>query len=143
MFQTGEIKYYEWLDNGTFKGRIGINSHFDFNKNFTRPFIRNKQRQVISIGKIDIATLDSFITASLTDFFQKLQVKDTYEAMVKKNQEYQTLYALWQQIALAKQNNDFSLNAYYDDIIYRLYINGYKLPTNSAEGNTSINASQR
>ena len=127
MFQSGELKYYEWLEQGVFKGRIGVNSHFDFTQNFMRPFCRNKQRQVLSIGKMDMVKLDNFIATSLNDFFQKLQVKDTYEVMVKRNQEYQTLYALWQKIAVAKQNNDVSLNACYDDIIYRLYVNGYHL----------------
>lgn len=127
MFQTGELKYYEWLEQGAFKGRIGVNSHFDFKQSFVRPFIRNKQRLVLSIGKIDMVRLDNFIAVSLNDYYQKLQIKDTYEVMVKKNQEYQTLYGLWQKIVTAKQNNDVSLNICYDDMIYRLYINGYRL----------------
>ena len=139
MFQTGELKNYDFLDQGTFKGRISVNSDFDFTQNFTRPFIRNKQRQIISIGKIDMAKLDNFIAGSLNDLFKRLQKKDTYEVMVKRNQEYQTLYALWQQIAVAKQNNDFALNAYYDDIIYRLYINGYKLPAEESNQQPSNN----
>ena len=40
--------------------------------------------------------------------------------------EYQELYTLWQKIAEAKQNNDLNLNSYYDDLVYRLYLKGYR-----------------
>ena len=40
--------------------------------------------------------------------------------------EYNELYILWYTITQAKNTQNPNLNSYYDDLVYRLYLLGYK-----------------
>lgn len=126
MFQTGELQKYNLNSNGSFVGLVSYNPHADFKKNYARPISRNGVVEVLSIGRANYAALDEFITQSLTAYYQSIETKRKQDEKNRMLAEYQQLYYLWQTIYTAKQNQDIHLNAYYDDIIYRLYLLGYK-----------------
>ena len=63
---------------------------------------------------------------SLNDFYKHLNEGKDENLIRQRISEYQELYRLWQVILTAKQNGDININSYYDDLIYRLYLNGYK-----------------
>lgn len=126
MFGTTDLKVYNLIDNNKYSGIVHYNPHFSFGKTTTRPFIRCKLRIIQTIGRVNYELLDQFIITSLNDYYNKLlNIKDT-NARVKATEEYQQLYFLWQTIFQAKQNSDPKLNSYYDDLVYRLYLLGYR-----------------
>ena len=63
--------------------------------------------------------IDDAVT-SARDVYKR-QGKDQ-EVIRQKIVEYQELYALWQKIAVARENNDLQISSYYDDLLYRLYL---------------------
>ena len=63
---------------------------------------------------------------SLNDIYAHLNEGKDPELKRQKIVEYQELYALWQKIAVARQNNDLNISSYYDDLVYRLYLKGYQ-----------------
>lgn len=126
MFQTGELQKYNLTDHNQYIGLIAYNPRVNFKTYFTRPFIRNGARELISVGKINYAVIDEFITKSLTAYYASIESQKSQDIKNQMIAEYQQLYYLWQTIYTAKQTNDIALSSYYDDIIYRLYILGFK-----------------
>ena len=92
----------------------------------TRPFIHNGARSIISIGRVNYELLDSFIVNSLNNYYQNMNLTKNEETRKMQVANYQELYDLWQKVAIAKSNNDQNLNSYYDDLVYRLYLLGYR-----------------
>ena len=126
MFQNPEYKDLQWLDNGLQKGSIHVNTDFDFKKPTIRPFDRTKKGTVLSIGRVNYGLLDNFIITSLNDYYQKAMTCKEAELKDKMLKEYNDLYLLWYTINQAKQQQNPNLNSYYDDLVYRLYLLGYK-----------------
>lgn len=125
MFQNTLKKELNFLDGTKVMGRIKINTNLSF-QNFMRPIIRNQRRELVSIGRVNYALLDQFIMASLNHYYATISsVKDKGERN-RRIVEYNELYQLWYQVNLARQNNDIRLNSYYDDIVYKLYLLGYR-----------------
>ncbi len=125
MFTNATQKELQWLDNGKPMGLLKVNTNISLQDEFTRPFIRNKGCEILSIGRVNYALLDTFIIQSLNDYYAKInEAKDAND----RNQriiQYNELYQLWYRVNIAKQNHDIQLNSYYDDIVYRLYLLGY------------------
>ena len=107
MFQTSELKENQLFDGNVFKGLVFYNPKVSYLVNTARPFIRAPRRIVESI-------------------YAHINEGKDLELRRKNAIEYQELYTLWQKIAEAKQNNDLNLNSYYDDLVYRLYLKGYR-----------------
>lgn len=126
MFENIRYKELQWLDGGIQKGIIRVNQNFDFNEKTTRPFKRSKTREVLSVGRVNYERLDSFIINSLNDYYTKLNLVTKAEEKRRRTNEYNELYQLWYNINVARQNRDINLNNYYDDLVYRLYLLGYK-----------------
>ena len=125
MFEKATDKVMQWLDHGQVLGLVHINSKHDFSILTKRPIDKNKGMEVVSIGRVNYALLDQFIMQSLNDYYQKINQVKHEEERKQRIIEYNTLYQLWYQVNVAKQTNDLSLNSYYDDIVYRLYLLGY------------------
>lgn len=125
MFTNATQKELQWLDNGKTIGTVNVNTNYSVKGEFTRPFMRNKGCEILSIGRVNYALLDTFIIQSLNDYYAKInEAKDAND----RNQriiQYNELYQLWYRVNIAKQNHDIQLNSYYDDIVYRLYLLGY------------------
>ena len=126
MFENIRYKELQWLDGGIQKGIIRVNQNFDFNIKTTRPFKRAKIREVLSVGRVNYERLDSFIINSLNDYYTKLNLVTKAEEKRRRTNEYNELYQLQYNINVARQNRDINLNNYYDDLVYRLYLLGYK-----------------
>jgi len=126
MVLFSELKTYHLTDRGNFIGEVHYNSEFNYTVSLTRPFVRNGARTLVSIGRVNYELLDQFIIQSLNDYYAKImQIKDRDE-MIRCINEYQQLFYLWQVIVQAKQNHDGNLNNYYDDLVYRMYLLGYR-----------------
>ena len=125
MFQTSELQEMQFFDGNTFLGMVRYNPNISFKIEMTRPFIRCGKREILSIGRVNFQFLDQFIMQSLNDIYAHINEGKKEEIIRKNISEYQELYALWQKIALAKQNRDIAINSYYDDLLYRLYLKGY------------------
>ena len=126
MFQSSELKVLQLFDSNRFCGMIRYNPFIRYKTETTRPFIRNGKREILSIGRVNYAYLDNFIMKSLNDIYTHLNEGKDPELKRQKIVEYQELYALWQKITVAKQNNDLNISSYYDDLVYRLYLKGYQ-----------------
>ncbi len=126
MFQSSELKVFQFFDSNRFLGIIRYNPNIQYKTLMTRPFIRVGRREIVSVGRVNYAYLDTFIMKSLNDIYAHLNEGKDQELIRKKIIEYQELYALWQKIAIARQNNDLNISSYYDDLIYRLYLKGYQ-----------------
>lgn len=126
MFQSSELKVLQLFDNNRFCGLIKYNPNIYHKIEMTRPFIRNGKREILSIGRVNYEFLDNFIRNSLNDIYAHLNEGKDPETKRQKIREYQELYALWQKIAVARQNNDLNISSYYDDLVYRLYLKGYQ-----------------
>ncbi len=125
MFRNGTLKELSWVDNGAIKGTIRVNKKIDY-KNIKRPLKRNSVRELISIGRVNYALLDDFVMKSMNHFYSTIQTGKDKQEVNKKIMEYNELYQLWYKVNVARQNNDMLINTYYDDIVYRLYLLGYK-----------------
>ena len=126
MFHTGKLQKYNLTSNGSYVGLVSYNPNANFKNIYARPMYRNGAVEILSVGTINYAALDEFITKSLTAYYQSIETIKKQEEKNRMLVEYQQLYYLWQTISIAKQNNDVNLPAYYDDLIYRLYLLGYK-----------------
>ena len=126
MFQTSELKEYQLFDNQNYKGQIHFNPLIKNKGETTRPFIRNGLRKLISIGRVNYEFLDQFIIKSLNEIYTHINDTKDRDLVADKIRNYQELYSLWQRVILARQNNDLNVNNYYDDLLYRLYLLGYK-----------------
>ena len=126
MFQTSELKEYQLFDNQIYKGKIYFNPLIKNKGETTRPFIRNGLRKLISIGRVNYEILDQFIIKSLNEIYTHINDTKDRDLVADKIRNYQELYSLWQRVILARQNNDLNVNNYYDDLLYRLYLLGYK-----------------
>lgn len=126
MFQNPEYKDLQWLDNHSEKGIVHVNESFDFKKKTMRPFYRNKGVLILSVGRVNYNMLDTYIIQALNDYYQKAMTCKEAELKNKMLKEYNDLYLLWYTINQAKQQQNPNLNSYYDDLIYRLYLLGYK-----------------
>ena len=126
MFQTSELKENQLFDGNVFKGLVFYNPKVSYLVNTTRPFIRTPKRIVESIGRVNYQYLDQFVMKAMNVIYAHINEGKDLELRRKKIIEYQELYTLWQKIAVAKQNNDLNLNSYYDDLVYRLYLKGYR-----------------
>ncbi len=126
MFQTSELKEYQLFDNQIYKGKIYFNPLIKNKGETTRPFIRNGLRKLISIGRVNYEFLDQFIIKSLNEIYTHINDTKDRDLVADKIRNYQELYSLWQRVILARQNNDLNVNNYYDDLLYRLYLLGYK-----------------
>jgi len=63
---------------------------------------------------------------SLNHYYSTISsVKDQKEVN-RRITEYNELYNLWYKVNVARQNHDLLLNSYYDDIVYKLYLLGYR-----------------
>lgn len=126
MLELTGFQQLQFLDKGQIIGKIYYNANFPFAKEKARPFVRNKAMVIKSDGRVNYALLDQFVISSLTDYYQKISsIKNADERTTQIN-EYQKLYYLWQKVMQAKQTNDVNLNSYYDDIVYQLYLRGYR-----------------
>ncbi len=126
MFNNIHFKELQWLDNGVQVGIIKVNDSFSWKQKMIRPFKRVGVRTILSIGRVNYALLDNFIIASLNDYYTKMNAVTSSEKRAEFLKEYNDLYNLWYTINVAKQQNDPALNGYYDDLVYRLYLLGYK-----------------
>ena len=126
MFQSSELKVLQLFDGNRFCGMISYNPFIRYKTETTRPFVRNGKREILSIGRVNYAYLDNFIMKSLNDIYAHLNEGKDPELKRQKIVEYQELYALWQKITVARQNNDLNISSYYDDLVYRLYLKGYQ-----------------
>ncbi len=126
MFQSSELKVFQFFDSNRFLGIIRYNPNIQYKTLMIRPFIRVGRREIVSVGRVNYAYLDTFIMKSLNDIYAHLNEGKDQELIRKKIIEYQELYVLWQKIAIARQNNDLNISSYYDDLIYRLYLKGYQ-----------------
>lgn len=126
MLELTGMKQLQFLDKGQIIGKVYYNEKFPFSKEKARPFIRNKKMVIKSDGRVNYALLDQFVISSLTDYYQKISNNKDAEERAKQINEYQRLYYLWQKVMQAKQTNDINLNSYYDDIVYQLYLRGYR-----------------
>ena len=126
MFQSSELKVLQLFDNNRFCFFLKYNPNIYHKIEMTRPFIRNGKREILSIGRVNYEFLDNFIRNSLNDIYAHLNEGKDPETKRQKIREYQELYALWQKIAVARQNNDLNISSYYDDLVYRLYLKGYQ-----------------
>ncbi len=126
MFQSSELKVLQLFDNNRFCGLVKYNPRIKYNTEMTRPFIRTVKREILSIGRVNYNYLDNFIMKSLNDIYAHLHEGKDQEVIRQKIVEYQELYALWQKIAVARENNDLQISSYYDDLLYRLYLKGYQ-----------------
>lgn len=125
MFRNATKKEMQWIDNGKPLGLVRINTSWQKEKT-TRPFKRNGKREILSIGRVNYALLDQFIMSSMNDYYSKLSnIKNEKERNLKVV-EYNELYQLWYLVNQAKQTRDIRLNSYYDDLVYRLYVLGYR-----------------
>lgn len=125
MFANAVKKELQFLDNGSVVGTVWLNTSFPFKNKTKRPFERNLGREVVMIGRVNYALLDQFIIASLNDYYKKISDTKNMDEYNQKIVSYNELYQLWYRVNNAKQNNDISLNSYYDDIVYKLYLLGY------------------
>lgn len=126
MFHIADLKNYNLIDNGKIIGTVSYNPKFNFALETTRPFIRCKLRVLEKVGRVNYNMLDNYIVSSLNDYYNKMaNIKDV-SLRNKSITEYQQLYYLWQKVMTAKKENDPNTNSYYDDIVYRLYILGYR-----------------
>ena len=125
MFANAVKKELQFLDNGSVVGTVWLNTSFPFKNETKRPFERNLGREVVMIGRVNYALLDQFIIASLNDYYKKISDTKNMDEYNQKIVSYNELYQLWYRVNNAKQNNDISLNSYYDDIVYKLYLLGY------------------
>lgn len=126
MLDLTGFKQLQFLDQGKRIGKIYYNSKFLFKGNDAIPFTRNQKMILKSDGRVNYAVLDQFVITSLTDFYQKINNIKNEEEKAKQISTYQRLYYLWQRVMQAKQTNDINLNNYYDDIVYQLYLLGYR-----------------
>ena len=126
MFQSSELKVLQLFDGNRFCGMIRYNPFIHYKTETTRPFVRNGKREILSIGRVNYAYLDNFIMKSLNDIYAHLNEGKDPELKRQKIVEYQELYALWQKVVMARQNNDLNISSYYDDLVYRLYLKGYQ-----------------
>ena len=126
MFQNSTMKELQLLDNGSFVGFVRRGKTYDFKKKSKRPFVRNGQRELLEIGFVDYEHLDKFIVNSMNDYYAGLNNCQTVEERDQRIKEYNDLYQLWYHINATKEQNDPNLNSYYDDILYRLYLLGYR-----------------
>ncbi len=125
MFEKATNKMLQWLDHGQVLGIVKINDKHDFKKQTKRPIKRNQGAVIVSLGRVNYALLDEFIMRSLNDYYSKINTCKDFEERKRRIAEYNTLYSLWYQVNVARQNQDFALNSYYDDIVYQLYLLGY------------------
>lgn len=126
MFEKAELKSYNFLDNNKIIGLVNYNPQYNLKADLTRPFIRNGKRLIESIGRVNYQVLDNFIIQSLNDYYSKISLIKKEAERKKYLDEYGQLYFLWQKVTQAKQTNDINLNNYYDDLVYRLYLLGYR-----------------
>lgn len=125
MFQNILKKELNFMDSTKNLGIVKINSAISF-VNFMRPIIRNKGRELVSVGRVNYALLDQFVMTSLNHYYSTISsVKDQKEVN-RRITEYNELYNLWYKVNVARQNHDLLLNSYYDDIVYKLYLLGYR-----------------
>ena len=126
MFQLTGFQQLQFLDHGQIVGKVYYNGNFPFAKEKARPFVRNQKMVIKSDGRVNYALLDQFVVSSLTDFYQKISTIKDAEERTKQINEYQKLYYLWQKVMQARQSGDINLNSYYDDVVYQLYLRGYR-----------------
>lgn len=126
MFEASELKQYQLFDQDKFIGLVRYNPDINYKERMMRPFIRCKLRIIESIGKVNYAYLDQFIMMALNDIYRHINEGKNEVEVKNRIMEYQELYGLWQKVLVARQNRDFNINSYYDDLIYRLYLKGYK-----------------
>ena len=119
MFSSATKKELQFLNNGVNVGLVRYNSSYSFQEKTTRPFIRNKGREVLILGRVNYALLDQFIIQSLNDYYNKISFVKNGKEREQKVLEYNTLYQLWYQVNQARQTNDIRLNSFYDDILYQ------------------------
>ena len=125
MFNEATLKKLLLSDSGKVIGIVSYNPEINFKEEYRRPFIRNGKVIVDSIGRVNYNMLDTFIVTSLNDYYSKIYLTKDED---KKNQNiltYQELYNMWQNVVKAKNMHDINLNAYYDGLLYRLYLLGY------------------
>lgn len=127
MFPTGELKEYNFTKNGNYIGQIHYNLNFPFTSEFGIPINRNGQREIVSIGRIDTKILDNFIITSLNNYYESINLSKSFEEKKTRTIEYQNLYYLWQKVTEAKNNDNYNINNYYNDIYYRLTLLGYHI----------------
>ena len=125
MFRSALKKELNLMEKGRKVGIIRINTNISF-KNTIRPIIRNKKREIISIGRVNYALLDQFIISSLNQYYSNIEKGKDQKEKNRKIREYNELYQLWYKVNVARQEQDLRINSYYDDIVYRLYLLGYK-----------------
>ena len=126
MFQSSELKVFQLFDGNRLCGMIRYNTFIHYKTEKTMPFVRNGKREILSIGRVNYAYLDNFIMKSLNDIYAHLNEGKDLKLKRQKIVEYQELYALWQKVVMARQNNDLNISSYYDDLVYRLYLKGYQ-----------------
>lgn len=122
------VKLIEWnlSDRGKYIGTIKANMAKIKNQRFIRPFRREQRKLVVfQVGNVNYEYLDRFIIKAMNDYYQKINV-GLKEEIAAKNNRYVQLYQLWNAILEAKKNNASNLGTLYDDLIYELYVLGYK-----------------
>lgn len=126
MFYTSSDKELNLVLNGKVLGKIRYNSSYNYQEKTARPFTRPKLRMIEQVGRVDYTYLNNFISKSLNDYYQKMLQDTNLTTRNEKIKEYQELYFLWQKITQAIKIHDSNVSSYYDDLVYRLYLNGYR-----------------
>lgn len=118
---------YKLDSNGKDLGTMLVSKNIKDTSVYKYPFMSpNKKLEVVKIGSGNYNDFDSFIIASLNDYFNKLSNPSDLETKEGMLDKYTKLYNLWSIICEKKETNDVaSLQKYYDKISYGLYQLGY------------------
>lgn len=126
MFDKMKLTEWNFEEQGTSIGIVKANLPIFRTKTFADLLTRDQSVYFIEeIGRVNYAYLDQFIVKAFNDYYQKMN-QGTKEEIAKKVGEYQRLYQMWNFITQAKANHLPTLNNLYDDLIYELYMLGYK-----------------
>lgn len=123
-----KLKLTEWIleDFGSEVGIVKANFHFLKENKLANIFTKNKETyELMQVGQMDFTKLDNFIKKSMNDFYNSLE-KGSEEEQTRKKRDYKHLYEIWQSIVLAKKENSSNLSNLYSDLVYALYMMGYK-----------------
>ncbi len=112
-----------------FGSEIGlVKANFDYLKNNKVASVFEKDGKIyelVQVGNEDYDKLDKFIKLSMNKFYESLE-EGTEEESEQKKSDYRNLYEIWQSIMMAKENNQANIGDLYNDLVYALYMLGYK-----------------
>lgn len=128
MFTNCDLKPFQLNDNQRVVGIVHVNEDVLQRKNLILPILRDMNpKLIIKVGKQDYQKLDIFISASLNDYYNRMNaaVDEEKNRMIAN---YNQLYNSWTSLNAAKNNhNDMLMEEQYNSLSYQLYLLGYKM----------------